>query len=75
MKVPDDIPPWEACPVAEVTEDEYLEYLEMLPPRIIGGKYFLFAEGEGDALLFWRARGRFFKRQLTAMETARLIEP
>lgn len=56
---------------AEVTEEQYYYWLEVLPPRWMHGSQFCFAEGADAFRLFWQQRGeeKFFARQLTWDET------
>lgn len=58
--------------VCEVDEETYSWYLEILPPHLMDGGFFCFAEGFVPYTLFWRAGGRFFAKQLTWAETSRL---
>lgn len=60
--------------IAEVTEEDYFSYLEMLPPHFMDGSFFCFAEGAEPYLLFWRSGPRYYARQLTWEETKRLAE-
>lgn len=64
------------CPgaVCEVSEEEYFEYLEALPPQLIDGVFFCFAEGSEPYLLFWKRAGRHYARQLSWDETTRLAK-
>jgi hypothetical protein len=55
--------------IAEVSEETYWHFLEVLPPRFIQGRYFCFAEGLEPLRLFWQASDRYFTRQLTWQET------
>ena len=54
---------------AEVTEEAYGYFLDVLPPRWMGEGY-MFAEGAEALRYFWKANGRFYCRQLTWDETA-----
>ena len=54
---------------AEVTEETYGYFLDVLPPRWLG-EGFLFAEGAEALRYLWKANGRFYCRQLTWDETA-----
>jgi hypothetical protein len=56
---------------AEVTEEQYFYWLEILPPRWMKGSHFCFAEGEAPFCLFWydREAQRYFARQLSSRET------
>jgi hypothetical protein len=56
--------------IAEVTEEQYYEWLEALPPQWMSGSHFCFAEGAEAFRFFWQERdGRYFARQLTWDET------
>jgi hypothetical protein len=55
--------------VAEVDEETYLYWLEVLPPRWMNGSHFCFAEEEEPFRLFWGRTGNFFCRQLSRDET------
>ena len=55
--------------IAEVTEDEYFYWLEVLPPKYQRGGLFAFAEGAEAFRLFWHLQERYFCRQLTWDET------
>lgn len=57
--------------IAEVDEETYFFYLEMLFPRWMGREGVCFGEGVEPYLLFWRKAGRHFVRQLTMEETQR----
>lgn len=54
---------------AEVTEEQYFYWLEVLPPKYQRGTFFAFAEGAEALRLFWRKSERYFCRQLTWDET------
>jgi hypothetical protein len=62
--------------IAEVTEEQYYYWLEVLPPRWMSGSHFCFAEGAEAFRLFWRDRqsGRYLARQLSWDETVRFCE-
>jgi hypothetical protein len=61
--------------IAEVTEEDYFYWLEVLPPKFQRGSLFCFAEGAECLRLFWQDRDqRYFCRQLTEEETARFCE-
>jgi hypothetical protein len=60
--------------VCEVGEETYFYYLELLPPQLIDGGFFCFAEGSEPYTLFWRRQGRYFAKQLTPTETSRLAQ-
>jgi hypothetical protein len=53
---------------AEVTEETYGYFLDVLPPRWLG-EGFMFAEGAEALRYFWKANGRYYCRQLTWDET------
>ena len=54
---------------AEVTEDEYFYWLEVLPPKYQRGSLFAFAEGAEALRVFWQHGEQYFCRQLTWDET------
>jgi hypothetical protein len=67
------------CPegrIAEVSEEQYYYWLEVLPPHWLNGSHFCFAEGAEAFRLFWRDRptGRYFARQLSWDESLRFCE-
>lgn len=53
---------------AEVDQESYDYYLNVLPPRWMG-EGFMFAEGAEPLRYFWRAGRRFFCRQMSWNET------
>ena len=53
---------------AEIDEETYDYFLDVLPPRWMG-EGFMFAEGAEALRYFWRAGGTFFCRQTTWDET------
>ena len=56
--------------IAEVTEEQYFYWLEVLPPHFQSGSFFAFAEGAEAIRLFWQdGNSRSFVRQLTWEET------
>jgi hypothetical protein len=55
--------------VSEIDEEAYFWFLEVLPPRIMLGSYFCFAEGMEPFRLFWQHQGRYFVRQLDWTQT------
>ena len=55
--------------IAEVDEDTYYHFLEVLPPHYQRGSLYAFAEGAEAFRLFWTRDGRNFCRQLTWDET------
>ena len=56
--------------VVSITEEDWVYWLEVLPPRWMSGAHFCFAEGEGPFRLFWATKeGQFFARQLDVEET------
>lgn len=55
--------------VAEIDEETYWYFLEVLPPKDQRGNFFAFAEGAEALQLFWRNGDRYFCRQLTWDET------
>lgn len=60
--------------VAEVDEETYFYFLEVLPPHFLAGPVFGFAEGFTPYTLFWQSGSRYFARQLTRDETDRLAQ-
>jgi hypothetical protein len=56
---------------AEITEEQFDYWLEILPPRWMRGSHFCLAEGEAPFCLFCyeREAQRYFARQLTCKET------
>lgn len=56
--------------IAEVDEETYWYFLEVLPPRWMGPGGFAFGEGADHLRLFWKAGGMYFCRQLSAGENA-----
>ena len=56
--------------IAEVTEEHYFYWLEVLPPKYMSGSLFAFAEGAEALRLFWQDDHRYWMRQLTWDETA-----
>ena len=59
---------------AEIDADTYWWYLEILPPHLIDGDAFCFAEGIEPLRVFWRRGGRYFCRQLDWEETVTLCD-
>jgi hypothetical protein len=57
----------------EVDEDTFDYFLDVLPPRDMGGGWFAFAEGMEPLRFFWRRAGKFFCRQLSWPETHELM--
>src|SRR3954453_1468624 len=56
--------------IAEVTEEHYYYWLEVLPPKYMSGSLFAFAEGAEPLRLFWQDGDfRFWMRCLTWDET------
>ena len=54
---------------AEVSEDNYDYFLDVLPPKWMGRGGFAFAEGEEPLRYFWKASGKCYCHQLTWDET------
>jgi len=54
---------------AEVTEEAFDYWLEVLPPHWMGRNGFCFAEGMEPFRFFWRSGNRFFTRRLSWPET------
>jgi hypothetical protein len=56
--------------VAEVSEETYAYFLEVLPPHYQSGGLFAFAEGLEPLCLFWRGSDKcYWVRQLTWSQT------
>jgi hypothetical protein len=55
--------------IAEIDEDTFFYFLEVLPPKYQASSVFAFAERAEPLRLFWRASGHCFCRQLTWEET------
>ncbi len=55
--------------IAEIDEETYWYFLEVLSPKYQRGSYFAFAEGAEALRLFWQKREGFFCRQFTWDET------
>lgn len=55
--------------IAEVHEETYWYFLEVLPPKYRRGNLFAFAEGAEALRLFWQKGKQYFCRQLTWDET------
>ena len=60
--------------IHEITEGDYCYFFHVLPPKLIGGSRFAFAEGDEPLRLFWKRRDRYFCRQLTRSETHQLCD-
>ena len=54
---------------AEIDEETYWWFLEVLPPRFMQGSSFCFAEGMEPFRLFWQRNGRYFVRSLDWQQT------
>lgn len=55
--------------IAEIDEETFWYFLEVLPPKYQRGHLYAFAEGAEALRLFWRQAERYFCRQLTWDET------
>lgn len=60
--------------VAEISEEIYFEFLEVLPPKLLRGSFFAFAEGQEPLRVFLRRHERYLGRLLTQEETDKLCE-
>ena len=60
--------------IAEFTEEVWYYFLEVLPPKLLRGSWFAFAEGQEPLKMFWRRQGKHYVRQLTWEETHRLCD-
>src|SRR5687768_3031222 len=56
--------------IAQVDEETYWYFLEVLPPKYQRESLYAFAEGAEALRLFWQKSDQFFCRQLTGEETA-----
>lgn len=54
--------------IAEIDEETYDYFLDVLPPRWMGRGGFAFGEGADSLRLFWRCGGRYFCRELSEEE-------
>jgi hypothetical protein len=55
--------------IADIDEETFFYFLEVLPPKYQSGSTFAFAEGAEPLRLFWQKGGRYFCRQLSWDET------
>lgn len=55
--------------VAQIEEETFWYFLEVLPPKYQRGSMFAFAEGAEALRLFWQSGEQYFCRQLTWGET------
>ena len=55
--------------IAEIEEETYWYFLEVLPPKYQRGNLFAFAEGAEALRIFWQKGDAYFCRQLTWDET------
>ncbi len=60
--------------ISEISEDIYFEFLEVLPPKLLRGSFFAFAEGQEPLRVFLHRQERYLGRQLTQEETDKLCE-
>ena len=60
--------------INEISEDVYFEFLEVLPPKLLRGSFFAFAEGQEPLRVFMRRQERYLGRLLTQEETDRMCE-
>ena len=60
--------------VAEISEEIYFEFLEVLPPKLLRGSFFAFAEGQEPLRVFLRRQEKYLGRLLTQEETDRLCK-
>ena len=63
-----------ASRIAEITEETWCWFLEVLPPKLLRGNFFAFSEGQEPLKIFWRRSGQHFCRQLSWEETWRVCE-
>jgi hypothetical protein len=75
--LPDGPEPWEEKiarlhtpdQINQISEETFHYFLEVLPPRWMGGGAFVFCEGAEPLRLFWSVYRLFFCRQLTEQQT------
>ena len=60
--------------INEISEEVYYEFLEVLPPKLLRGSFFAFAEGQEPLRVFLRRQERYLGRLLTQEETEKLCE-
>lgn len=60
--------------VAEISEETWDYFLEVLPPKILEGSWFGFAEGQEPLRIFYRTQGKHYVRQLTEAQSMRVCE-
>ena len=60
--------------VAEISEEVYMEFLEVLPPKLLRGSFFAFAEGQEPLRVFLRRQEKYLGRLLTEEETDKMCE-
>jgi len=58
--------------VHAITEEIFDYFLDVLPPKLHGGPWFAFAEGQQPLTIFWRNRGTHYCRRLTEEETGHI---
>ena len=63
-----------AARIAEITEETWWYFLEVLPPKLHAGNWFAFAEGQEPLRIFWRKRGKHYCRQLTEEQSMQVCE-
>lgn len=55
--------------IADIDQETFDYFLEVLPPKFMAGTLFAFAEGAEPFRLFWHNGGIYFCRQLSWEET------
>ncbi|HUU95645.1 MAG TPA: hypothetical protein VM487_07885 [Phycisphaerae bacterium] len=60
--------------IAEVDEETYWYFLEVLPPRYMDESFFCFAEGMEPLRLFWQRGCRYYVRRLNWKQTHKLCD-
>ncbi len=58
--------------IHEVTEETLEHFRDVLPPRLIGRGWFVFAEGQDPLQFFWSRRGKHYARRLSDEEIDRV---
>ena len=66
--------------VHRITEEVFVQFLELLPPRWMHAQYLAFAEGQEPLQLFWLRKrvtalpAEYFTRRLTELEVEQFCE-
>ena len=60
--------------VAEITEEIWHQFLEVLPPKLLRRSWFAFAEGQEPLRIFFQSGGKHYCRQLTESQSMRFCD-